>query len=147
MIELSANDLCTINKNCLRPTEPFGILDNNRLESAVGQQQFGYLYGSDEQAIASFFRSIIQDHPFRNGNKRTAVIAMKFLANNIGSDVILNDTELGDFIYELADEGGSKISVNAITNKLFGTNLDEDVEKHDTLNLNAKLNELIKQGV
>ena len=136
MIILTANDVATLNQNCLRAGEPFGILDVNRLESALGNQYAPYEH--DEQVIASVFRSIIQNHAFANGNKRTAVLVMQVLADSIDAEVRLSDQELCDFVYKLADAGGSSISVNTIANKLFGTEFEESlkeaVEKHDELN-------------
>ena len=127
MLELTVERVCEIDKNCLKPGENFRILDLNRLESALGNQWAPY--PMEEQAIASVFRSLIQNHPFENGNKRTAVIAMSMMADSIGVDIVLNDTELGDLVYQLADAGGSLISVNSIANKLFGLELEEKLEE------------------
>ena len=127
MMELNSELVTEVNKNSLYPGEPFGILDVNRLESAVGNQWAPY--PSDEQVIASIFRSLIQNHPYKNGNKRTAVAVMYMLATDIGREVELSNTELNDLVYQLASEGGSLISVNAIANKLFGLELEEAVMK------------------
>ena len=127
MRELTVDDVIRLNKACLNPGEPFGILDNNRLESAIGNQWAPY--PTDEQAIASVFRSLIQNHPFMNANKRTAVLAMELLADDIGRKVVLSDQELGDLVYKLAGEGGSKISVTSIANALFGLELEESLIK------------------
>lgn len=124
MEELTLQDLMIINKGVLRPGEPFAILDQGRLESALGNQYYGYLYGSDEQAIAALYRAIVINHGFANGNKRTAVVAAKFLADSIGAKFALDDQGLIDFTYEIASDGGSRLDTNYITNKLFGTNLE-----------------------
>ena len=127
MIELDVELVSEINKNSLYPGEPFGILDINRLESALGNQYAPY--PNDEQAIASVFRSLIQNHPFMNGNKRTAVAAMFLMAESIDKEVVLSKDEVNDFIYQLASAGGSKISVTSIANKLFGLNLEEKLQE------------------
>ena len=127
MLELTVDRVSEIDKNCLRPGENFRILDLNRLESALGNQWAPY--PMEEQAIASVFRSLIQNHPFENGNKRTAVIAMSMMADSIGVDIVLNDKELGDLVYKLADAGGSLISVNSIANQLFGLELEEKLDE------------------
>ena len=56
-----------------------GVRDENRLKSVVnapqqetfGQEQYPALY----EKAAVYLRNIIGDHPFSNGNKRTAVTA------------------------------------------------------------------------
>lgn len=123
MEELTLQDLMIINKGVLRPGEPFAILDQGKLESALGNQYYGYLYGSNEQAIAALYRAIVINHGFANGNKRTAVVAAKFLADSIGAKFALDDQGLIDFTYEVASDGGSRLDTNYITNKLFGTDL------------------------
>jgi death on curing protein len=70
--------------------EPVGIRecrDRGLLESAVNlpfQSAFGYeCYVSIHQKAACLFHSLIANHPFSNGNKRTAVLALDlFLLSN-----------------------------------------------------------------
>jgi len=71
--------------------EPVGIRecrDRGLLESAVNlpfQSAFGYeCYPTIHQKAACLFHSLIANHPFSNGNKRTAVLALDLflLANN-----------------------------------------------------------------
>ena len=126
MREVFVDDVIETNKEMLNPGEEFRILDVNRLESAIGNQWAPY--PTDEQAIASVFRSLIQNHPFENANKRTAVVIMKLMADDINREIVLSDDELGDLVYKLADAGGSKISVTSIANKLFGLDLEEALE-------------------
>jgi death-on-curing family protein len=127
MLELNKDDILAINMNSLYPGEPFGILDDDRLMSALGQQYFADLYGSDEKAIASVYRSLIQNHPFKNGNKRTAVVAMVIMADSIGRKVVLSDDELSKLTCLLADAGGARMSVGSIANRLFGTEFEESL--------------------
>ena len=140
MIEITVDDAYIINGEGLKEGEPHKILDQGRLESALGNQYRGYLYGSDLQAAVSTFKSLVLNHPFANGNKRTAVQVLAIFADDLGEKILLDDKELSDLIYEIASEGGGSMSVNALTNKLFGTDLDESLdleeaaEKHDTLN-------------
>ena len=138
MKELTPEIALQMNKGCLREGEPFGVLDEGRLESALGNQYYGHLYGDDLLAAVSVFRSLVLNHPFRNGNKRTALLALLFFAKDLGKTIKLSHKELTDLIYKIASEGGSNISVASLANQLFGTTFEESlvekVEKHDTLN-------------
>ena len=125
MQELTVSDVVELNQTVLNPGEPFRILDLGRLESALGNQYAPYEL--DEQVIASVFRSLILNHPFANGNKRTASMVLKVLANSIKKDIVLSRDELGDLVYQIASEGGSQMPVNTIANKLFGLDLDESL--------------------
>ncbi|MGI8518771.1 MAG: type II toxin-antitoxin system death-on-curing family toxin [Acidimicrobiia bacterium] len=49
-----------------------GVRDMGALEAAVFRPQTGYYQGPLEQA-AALLESLIQNHPFLDGNKRTAV--------------------------------------------------------------------------
>jgi death-on-curing protein len=70
--------------------EPVGIRecrDRRLLESAVSlplQSAFGHeCYVTIHQKAACLFHSLIANHPFSNGNKRTAVLALDlFLLSN-----------------------------------------------------------------
>ncbi len=57
-----------------------GIRDENMLESAANSpfQTFDgeYVYSSLEEMAAHLGYSIIKDHPFQDGNKRTGMLAM-----------------------------------------------------------------------
>ena len=138
MIEITVDDAFIINEGSLREGEPHEILDMGRLESALGNQYRGYLYGSDLQAAVSTFKSLVLNHPFANGNKRTALQALLIFADDLGVEIKLNHKELTDLVYEIASAGGGNISVNNLTNRIFGTELEESLseaaEKHDTLN-------------
>ena len=59
-----------------------GVRDQGLLESALYRPQTGYYAGLIEEA-AALWESLAQNHPFIDGNKRTAVVAaMVFLARN-----------------------------------------------------------------
>ena len=61
-----------------------GMRDQALLASAIGQAQQTYFYTSDiYQAAAQYGFSILQNHPFLDGNKRTAMACLlTFLALN-----------------------------------------------------------------
>lgn len=62
------------------PVEPPGIKNINSLESAVYRQHTGtqgwYKYDSIFKSCATLIFGIIKNHPFHNGNKRVAFLAM-----------------------------------------------------------------------
>ena len=64
---------------------PSGLRDPGLLESALARPQNKWEYGEDELAAlaAAYAFSIARNHPFTDGNKRTAwVLARSFLALN-----------------------------------------------------------------
>lgn len=69
--------ICAINKYfCEKTGEPFGILSENAILSALSVQQS--YYDTDEEIGAALFRSIILNHGFENANKRTATMCLFF---------------------------------------------------------------------
>ncbi len=69
------------------PNEIIGVKDPGLLNSAVNRPQQS-VFGSDAypdifQKAAALFESLAQNHPFHNGNKRVAFVAMvQFLRYN-----------------------------------------------------------------
>ena len=85
-----------------------GLRDLGRLEAAVAAQTqsvFGEeLYPGLTQKAAAIIRGIIGDHPFIDGNKRTAMLAgLTFLKIN-GLGFNANKGELEDFAVKIATE-------------------------------------------
>lgn len=85
-----------------------GVRDENRLKSVIEapkQQAFGHeQYPLVYDKAAVYLRNIIGDHPFSDGNKRTAVtVCAIFLARN---DLRIQSTpkELEDFAVRVATE-------------------------------------------
>lgn len=81
--------------NTADPIEPRGVRDENLLESAImrPQTQLGGIckYPTVPMAASALFHSLIHDHAFYNGNKRTAVVALLVLCDRNG--VVLTCTE------------------------------------------------------
>ncbi len=80
--------------------------DVGRLEAAVStqyQEVFGQeLYVGVHQKAAALIRGIIGDHPFADGNKRTAIlVGLMFIEVN-GYVFRANDGELEDFAVSVA---------------------------------------------
>ena len=85
-----------------------GVRSENRLQSVVnapkqevfGQEQYKTIF--DKAAV--YLRNIIGDHPFTDGNKRTAVtVCGIFLARN-KKPLIARPTDLEDFTVKVATE-------------------------------------------
>ncbi len=62
------------------PTEPAGVRTPTLLESAVFRPQTALgdvlKYPTVEMSAAALLHSLIHDHPFHNGNKRTALVSL-----------------------------------------------------------------------
>lgn len=78
---LSIKDLIAINKRLIEeqtPDEPIGVLNQSSLESSQARPSMvKYYEQTDDMFVlaASLIESLIQNHPFRNANKRTAMMA------------------------------------------------------------------------
>ena len=85
-----------------------GVRDEGRLksvESAPAQEVFGKeLYPTLFEKAAVYIRSIIGDHPFSDGNKRTGITtAAVFLARN-KVDLSAKPKDLEDFAVKVATD-------------------------------------------
>ncbi len=85
-----------------------GIRDIGRLEAAVAvqsQEVFGQeLYMSVPEKAAALIRGIIQDHPFVDGNKRTAMLSGLTLLEINGFLFAAEKGELEDFAVRIATD-------------------------------------------
>lgn len=74
-----------------------GVRDLGLLESALYRPQTGYYADIVEQA-AALWESLLMNHPFVDGNKRTAfAVTYTFLAIN-GLSITANSKEIYEFI-------------------------------------------------
>jgi death-on-curing protein len=81
-----------------------GVRDHGLLESALYRPQTGYYADLVEEA-AALWESLAQNHPFVDGNKRTAFAAVyTFLAIN-GAELTASADEAYTFISGLYAEG------------------------------------------
>src|SRR5579871_5143287 len=77
-----------------------GVRDPGLLEAALYRPQTGYYADLIEEA-AALWESLSQNHPFVDGNKRTAFAAtITFLAIN-GIEITANSEETYDFMTDL----------------------------------------------
>ena len=115
--EISFDDTIIINKTCLIDKEPYQILDKNRIESALSNQY--QPYERRELAFASVYRSLVINHGFLNGNKRTAVLALYLASIMLDNPLNISDEDLAKLTYQIASENGSRISVEDIAKQVF----------------------------
>ncbi len=81
-----------------------GIRDPGQLDAALFRPQTGY-YGDIIAEAAALWESLSQNHPFVDGNKRTAFAAMfTFLSIN-GVDVTADANHAWAFVFRLYQEG------------------------------------------
>jgi death-on-curing protein len=83
-----------------------GIRDEAGLISALSRpfQQFDFkdLYDDDLKKAASLVESIISNHPFLDGNKRTAYVILRLFLINKGYDINATEDEKYQFIIDIA---------------------------------------------
>ena len=80
IVYLNVPDVLEIHECVIRETGGgTGIRDSGLLESAVAQPQASFggveLYSTIEQKAAAYCFSIVMNHPFVDGNKRTGFVA------------------------------------------------------------------------
>lgn len=77
------------------------------LESALAKPRNRFLHGGEEDILSlaiSLMAGIVQNHPFEQGNKRTAFLAAQAFLNENGYDLTYRDaTPLADLVIGLAD--------------------------------------------
>lgn len=107
---LSVHEICGIHKALEEdfalsndPIVPAGVRDENLLVSAVSRPATSLgserKYPTAEMATAALFHSLIHNHPFFNGNKRTALVSM--LAQLDENDLVLTATQNDLFRFTL----------------------------------------------
>lgn len=123
MITLSLEHILEIHAIVIEETGgPNGLRDLGRLESAIATQTqnvFGQeLYETVIRKAAAMIRNTIIDHPFVDGNKRTAMLAgLTFLKLNT-INVKFEAREIEDF------------AVSVVTNHLAIEEIDSWITKH-----------------
>ena len=83
------------------------------LESALSS--FHY-YSSLEEQTCAVFRGLLSNHPFLDGNKRTAVTVLFLLAGKLGLQIRITDLELFDLVMTVIE---AKLSIPEITWAVF----------------------------
>jgi death-on-curing protein len=81
-----------------------GVRDLGALEAAVFRPQTGYYVDSIAEA-AALFESIVQNHPFLDGNKRTALAAADVHLRMDGLELAGDSIDHHRFIIGLMEDG------------------------------------------
>ena len=90
--------------------EEFGggevLRDESGLESALGRiyQTFDgkELYETAEEKASAIIESILINHPFIDGNKRTGYVLMRLLLMEYNKDIEASEDEKYEFVIEIA---------------------------------------------
>lgn len=86
-----------------------GVREMGALESALARPQSGY-YSDLIQEAAALWESLSQNHPFIDGNKRTAItVTAAFLKVN-GIEIEFEDGEAFSFLLNLYETASMKFS-------------------------------------
>lgn len=98
-----------------------GIRDYNMLESAVGapKSSFGgkLLYKTLPEMAAACFFSIINNHAFIDGNKRTAVMTAYVFIYMNGYELQVDEDELVDFAVNVIEQRLSREAIAQFLDK------------------------------
>lgn len=81
-----------------------GVRDQSALESAAARPKTGY-YADVIQEAAALCESLLQNHPFLDGNKRAAVVATAAFLRWNGYRLQFADREMYDWLMGLYDTG------------------------------------------
>jgi len=83
-----------------------GIRDANALKSALERPFTGFgetmFYPSLEEKAGAILESIIKNHPFVDGNKRTGYVLMRLMLMYFGQDIQATQDEKYDFVIRVA---------------------------------------------
>jgi death-on-curing protein len=86
-----------------------GIRDEGLLDSALARPQNVYSYGNTDLVTlaAAYISGIVRNHPFIDGNKRTAFMTGYVFLGRNGKELIADEAEATQIMLALA---GSKLS-------------------------------------
>lgn len=81
-----------------------GVRDAGLLQAAIARPQIGYYSDLLEEA-AALFESLLLNHPFLDGNKRTAVTATALFLMLNGYCLFFDDAEAYEWLIGLFESG------------------------------------------
>jgi death-on-curing family protein len=88
------------------PIDPPGVRDRALLESAVFRPQTSLgeedKYPTVSMAGAALFHALVHNHPFHNGNKRTALVSLVVFLDCHGYVLRLTEDQLYDYVLQLS---------------------------------------------
>lgn len=102
MIYLTAEQILFLHPRLIAETGgSHGLREINLLLSAVGRPQVTFegreLYPDIYHKAAALFHSLIHNHPFVDGNKRTAIAAASIFLRQNGLRLLASPSELENF--------------------------------------------------
>jgi len=84
-----------------------GIRDRGVLESAANRPYQTFegeaLYKTSVEKAAALIESIVKNHPFMDGNKRTGYAAMRILLRKDRKDIQATEEEKYEFVIKIAE--------------------------------------------
>lgn len=110
---LTVDDVRSIHEALVRdfatapePIVPAGVRSENLLASAVMRPSTGIgetrKYPTVEMAAAALFHAMVHDHPFHNGNKRTALVSMLVFLDENGMLLTCDEDDLFRIVLQVA---------------------------------------------
>lgn len=95
-----------------------GIKNYSLLEACLSSGFAGFgdieLYKTTLEKIAKIAFSIIKNHPFNDGNKRTGIATMEFLLNLNNKELIISDDELYDITMDISTDKADEQKLSLI---------------------------------
>ena len=92
-----------------------GVRDMTLLESAIQRPYATFdqqeLYPTPTDKAAALIESIVKNHPFSDGNKRTGYVLMRLILMKSKLDIQATEDEKYDFVISIAE---GKIDIEAI---------------------------------
>ena len=83
-----------------------GVRDEKGLRSAIERPFSGFgdeeFYPGPEEKAGAILESIVKNHPFIDGNKRTGYVLMRLLLMNYGKDIQASQDDKYDFVIAVA---------------------------------------------
>lgn len=83
-----------------------GVRDRGLLESAIARPEHAFAYGAPDIDLAAlgtaYAFGIARNHPFSDGNKRTALVACELFLNLNGWELAASDADLYPMVLRLA---------------------------------------------
>lgn len=85
----------------------YGVRDMNLLESAIQRPNATFdgkdLYPSAIDKASAIMESIVKNHPFSDGNKRTGYILMRLILLKSNMDIEAAEKEKYEFVIKIAE--------------------------------------------
>ena len=83
-----------------------GVRDNNLLQSAIARPfktfEQNDLYPTPIDKAAAIIESIVKNHPFVDGNKRTGYTLMRLILLNNNMDIAASEDDKYEFVIKIA---------------------------------------------